>query len=278
MGLQDTPSRFDGWAIFKEGRSTRGGFNSMPAEPPPPPKVSVYVDAFNLYYCALRFTPYKWLNLDALCRAALPGKDIQKIRVFSANVSATSTDPGITIRQQTYFRALKTIPNLELHLGTFLKSEIWAPLVNAFPPGAVTFWNEGDPPPASKTDPVIGVSSNGTQMARVHKREEKGSDVNIASFLLIDAFTNQFDEAVVISNDSDLKTPIEYVVKAMGKPVTVVHPCRPASPGHKATHPGRELRSIATASIVITDAMLSASQFPPSMTDANGTITKPQTW
>ena len=29
-------------------------------------RTRVYVDAFNLYYGALRGTPYKWLDLDAL--------------------------------------------------------------------------------------------------------------------------------------------------------------------------------------------------------------------
>ena len=29
---------------------------------------NVYVDAFNLYYGALKGTAYKWLDLDRLCR------------------------------------------------------------------------------------------------------------------------------------------------------------------------------------------------------------------
>jgi hypothetical protein len=245
---------------------------------PPAPKVSVYVDAFNLYYCALRYTPYKWLNIDALCRLAAPGKQIHRIKVFSANVSAIPSNPGMGNRQQIYFRALRTIPHLEICLGTFLSSKVWMPLVNPFPAGSVAFWPEGDPQPPSRTDPVIGVAADGTQMARVLKREEKGSDVNIASHLLIDAFTSQFDEAIVISNDSDLATPIQYVAKTLGRPVTMLHPCRAAQSRRKATRPGRALQRVATASAEISDAMLAASQFPTVMHDANGTITKPPRW
>jgi len=33
---------------------------------------NVYVDGFNLYYGCLKGTPYKWLDLGALCQALLP--------------------------------------------------------------------------------------------------------------------------------------------------------------------------------------------------------------
>jgi len=34
------------------------------------------------------------------------------------------------------------------------------------------------------------------------KSEEKGSDVNIATYLLVDAFDDQYETAVVVTNDS----------------------------------------------------------------------------
>ena len=46
-------------------------------------------------------------------------------------------------------------------------------------------------------------------MASVARREEKGSDVNVATHLLVDIFGGAVDAAVVISNDSDLKLPID---------------------------------------------------------------------
>jgi hypothetical protein len=34
--------------------------------------VSPYIDGFNLYYDALNWTPYKWLDLGKLAQALLP--------------------------------------------------------------------------------------------------------------------------------------------------------------------------------------------------------------
>jgi len=48
-------------------------------------------------------------------------------------------------------------------------------------------------------------------MASVARREEKGSDVNVASHLLIDVLTDAVDAVIVISNDSDLAYPISFV-------------------------------------------------------------------
>ncbi len=53
-------------------------------------------------------------------------------------------------------------------------------------------------------------------------REEKGSDVNVASHLLLDTLQGGVDAAVVISNDSDLRLPIEQTRTRV--PVGLVNP------------------------------------------------------
>jgi hypothetical protein len=45
-------------------------------------------------------------------------------------------------------------------------------------------------------------------MVRYLRLEEKGSDVNVASHLLLDVLSGTIDAAVVVSNDSDLAFPI----------------------------------------------------------------------
>ena len=40
-------------------------------------------------------------------------------------------------------------------------------------------------------------------IAEFHSMEEKGSDVNLAAYLLNDAWMNLFEAAVVVSNDTD---------------------------------------------------------------------------
>ena len=53
----------------------------------------VYVDGFNLYYGALRGTPWKWLDLPALFAKVLqPRHDILKVKYFTARVSGTAAE------------------------------------------------------------------------------------------------------------------------------------------------------------------------------------------
>ncbi|MFJ8139130.1 hypothetical protein [Streptomyces sp. NPDC096013] len=61
-------------------------------------------------------------------------------------------------------------------------------------------------------------------MASFANREEKGSDVNVASHLLIDVLTQAVDAAVVISNDSDLSFPLREARRKV--PVGLVNPSR----------------------------------------------------
>jgi hypothetical protein len=56
-------------------------------------RTNVYVDGFNLFYGALKGSPYKWLNLEALCQRLLPKDSIRQIRYFTAKVSARPGDP-----------------------------------------------------------------------------------------------------------------------------------------------------------------------------------------
>ena len=99
--------------------------------------------------------------------------------------------------------------------------------------------------------------------------KEKGSDVNLATYLLCDGFNKDYQVAVVISSDSDLVEPIKVVINQLGLPVGVLHPHR-----RKST----ELSAIATFYRPIRERALKTSQFPSVLTDADGTITKPTTW
>lgn len=49
--------------------------------------------------------------------------------------------------------------------------------------------------------------------------EEKGIDVNVAAHLLVDVLANGFDAAVVLSNYSDLRRPVQ---KARGPTLRTV--------------------------------------------------------
>ena len=63
-----------------------------------------------------------------------------------------------------------------------------------------------------------------TQRVWVDKTEEKGSDVNLASHLVRDAYQQAFQVAVLITNDSDLAEPVRIVRQELNLPVGVLNP------------------------------------------------------
>ncbi|MCX6027672.1 MAG: NYN domain-containing protein, partial [Chloroflexi bacterium] len=79
-----------------------------------------YVDGLNLYYRAVKGTPHKWLDLEALLRGLLrPENDLVRIRYFTADVSGRR-DPSAPLRQQAYLRALGRNSVVSIHKGNFL--------------------------------------------------------------------------------------------------------------------------------------------------------------
>lgn len=145
-------------------------------------RIIVYIDGFNLYYGLLKPNPaVKWLDLKALGALLRPGCDVL-VRYFTAQVRPVP-DPSSQSRQRLYLRAVETLyPSVTIHYGRFTAHQVRmayvAPLV-----------------PMVKT-------------ALVWKTEEKGSDVNIATYLLLDGHDGLYDEAIVISGDSDLVEPV----------------------------------------------------------------------
>jgi len=106
----------------------------------------------------------------------------------------------------------------------------------------------------------------------VLRTEEKGSDVNLASWLLADCFNGCFDYAVVISNDSDLETPIQMVTQQYKKQVKVINPDKPRFASKK-------LAKVATSNfITIHPWVYGKSQFNVTLTDTMGTFNKPSSW
>ncbi len=64
---------------------------------------------------------------------------------------------------------------------------------------------------------------------KVIKTEEKGSDVNMATHLLRDGFRNEYQAAVMITNDSDLLEPVRIVRQELGFTIGILNPHQRAS-------------------------------------------------
>lgn len=213
----------------------------------PPRRTIVYVDGFNLYYGAVKGTPYRWLDLGALCNRLIPNDDVVGIKYFTAHVKDHPGKAGTSRRQLTYLRALRTVPHLTVHLGHFLTRPVTRALVK---------------PP-----------KRGPKFREVWQTEEKGSDVNLASHLLIDGFRARYDLAVVISNDGDLKEPVRFVREELDAPVGVFNP-------HKARSWALSPRVLPMGSYYrpIKASHVRQCQFPDVLADAKGEIRKPSRW
>lgn len=214
----------------------------------------IYVDGFNLYFRLLDKRPaVKWLNIKALADKLLrPENIITNVRYYTAHVSGRM-DRTSPARQQLYLDALQTLPEISVHLGAFLTSEKFAGLAK---------------PPNFR--PKVGLAEPWPDVVKVIKVEEKGSDVNLACHLLLDAFQGNFDVAAVLSNDSDLVEPIRIVTQVLGKPVGLLSPV--ANPNPQLQRASSFVRRISVSDLV-------ASQFQDVLTRNDGSVVrKPLGW
>jgi hypothetical protein len=212
-----------------------------------PIRTNVYVDGFNLYYGALRSSPYRWLNLLKLSEGLLRTDNvINRIRYFTARVTPRKDDLTVTERQAAFLRAISTIPNLSVHFGLFLTNEAMMP------------------------------RADGSGTVKVLKTEEKGSDVNLASFLLLDACDRDFETALVVSNDSDLVVPLQEARRRYGVKIGIS--CPVLTPRR---WPNRELVEASDFNVHLTSKrrrLLRDSQFPDELSDESGVFRKSEGW
>ena len=197
----------------------------------------------------------KWVNTRELAKNILNASHvITRVNYYIARVSARAHDPNAPARQAVYLSALSTIPDLVIHEGTFMTSEPWMPL--ATPPQA-------KPPGYTWAMPA-------PTLVKVVKSEEKGSDVNLGAHLVRDAFTNAFDSAVVLTNDSDLVEPIRIAIHEAGKRVGLLAPVK---------YPNQSLMAASSFYLHVRNGHLAQSQLPPQIVLRDGTvISRPATW
>jgi uncharacterized LabA/DUF88 family protein len=213
------------------------------------PTASIYVDGLNLYRQKLVWHPSsKWLDLVKLAELMLPTHEIVRVRYFSAKVKAPATDPNAPNRQLIYWRALRTFePVLTLHEGTMRVDK--RKLVS-FPR---KYLADGSP-----------------VLSRVLKIEEKGSDVSLASHMVLDAATDPSDLHVLVSSDSDFEPTLSILRKDLGISTGLFSPIEKPAGSLLATDP--------LIVKVIRKAFLLNSQLPVQLSDEHGVITRPDSW
>ena len=130
---------------------------------------NLYIDGFNLYYRALRDTPFRWLDLRKLAETLFAQDTIHRVCYFTARLDSRPGNPAQPQRQQAYLRALATLSGFDAYYGVFRSGTKRRPLAEPSPG-----------PPAH---------------VLVRDSEEKGSDVNLATRLLVDGFNGEYVRA-----------------------------------------------------------------------------------
>ncbi|MFN8366938.1 MAG: NYN domain-containing protein [Candidatus Kapaibacterium sp.] len=141
-------------------------------------RVIAYVDGFNLYFGIREagFDNYRWLNVKLLVEKLLkPHQELILVKYFTSRVS---NNPDKQKRQSTYIDAIEST-GTKIIYGNYQDGKIECNRCGHF-------WRAA---------------------------KEKMTDVNIATAIMVDAFQDSYDMAMLISGDSDLTPPIKEVHK-----------------------------------------------------------------
>lgn len=202
-------------------------------------RVISYIDGFNLYF-GLRsrgWRKYYWLDLAGMSRAILkPGQTLVHCHYFTARIRTDGRSQDAR-RQSIWLDALATRTDITCHFGHYLPKP-----QRCFNCGAT--WTS---------------------------HEEKMTDVNIATQLLVDAYEDRFDTALIVSGDSDLTTPIKRVRERFPKKRLIV-----AFPPNRRSD---QLRKAAHGHLVIGADSLRQNLLPDEITTASGfVLRRPSQW
>lgn len=199
-------------------------------------KLNVYIDGFNLYFGMVEsgLKNCKWLDLYALANLIKNNSHtLNSVKYFTSRVN---NNPAKQKRQNTYIDALLTTP-ITLIQGQFRSEKMRCNMCG----------NE------------------------YYDSKEKMTDVNIATHMIIDAYKDEYDVAILISGDSDLVPPVKEIRKNfINKEILVAFPPKRES---------NELKKIANSSFVIGKNKLLNCQFAPELIDKYGVkLTRPIEW
>jgi hypothetical protein len=242
-------------------------------------RVGVYIDGFNLYYgarvlCGRGTAGWRWLDVRSLAEdlaqraAGWEEPSMEKIVYCTARIDGASNPAGHA-EQDVYLKALLASGTVDLiEYGHYVSRVKKAPLA--------TPDRKGRPVLSESAWPVMVQDREGTPvpdarfMVSYAHREEKGSDVNVASHLLLDVLEQSVDAAIVISNDSDLRFPIQQARARV--PVGTVNPSHAWLAGDLK---GRPTDGVGNHWwLQLNDADIRAHQ----LSDPCGRYTKPPPW
>jgi len=203
-------------------------------------RIASYIDGFNLYF-GLRskgWRKYYWLDPAALSRSLLkPDQQLVACNYFTARIRSHTNGGQSNARQSLWIDALQAQPDIQCQFGHYLSKE------------------------------------RRCRACRITWKdfEEKMTDVKIATQILVDAFDNAYDTALIISGDSDLVPPLQAIRNRQpDKRIIVAFP-----PGRRS----EQLRQVAHGCFTIGEVKLRKNLLPDEIALPNGHILRrPAKW
>lgn len=208
----------------------------------------VYIDGFNLYHGIVDsgWRYYLWLDLLSLSRKLLsPKQRLVTVRYFTAH----RLNPDKKERQKQYIAALKECCGLTPFYGVFKEKEISCPICR----GRIKHCPKCE--------------------NRLKIPEEKMSDVNLAVEMTCDAFTDEFDTAIIVSGDNDFVGLVRSIRKQFPEKQVIIYfpPMRDRNVDH--------LKDVASNHFTITEEILKNSQLPDEVSRRGGRkLKRPAAW
>jgi uncharacterized LabA/DUF88 family protein len=200
-------------------------------------KVLAYIDGFNLYFGmkSMNWQRYYWLDLNLMIESLLkPDQELTGVKYFTSRVT---DNPKKQKRQNDYLEALELNSSIKIFFGKYqitTKECSNCKFINLYP-------------------------------------NEKMTDVNIATELITDAYSDLFDVALLVSADSDLVSPV-IKVRDLFKQKSVVI-CFPPNRHSK------DLELAANKHFYIKEDSLSNSQLPDFIQKLDGyNLSRPTRW
>lgn len=248
-------------------------------------RVGVFIDGFNLYYggesiMGRQAPGWRWLDLraafSAIAATKWPGVTVVAPVVYCTSRILGRVSLDAQKRQDDYLRALNKAAAIDhVEFGIFIEKTKTRPIATADKKNRPVVWKARYP--VVIKDVATGNIATGVDvpeaafMVTVGDREEKGSDVNVASHLLIETLEQNIEAAVVVSNDSDLEFAVREARKRI--PVGVVNPNRKPTAARLKSDP------IAGAAAGHWEYQLVAADLLPyQLPDPCYGVAKPPTW
>lgn len=202
------------------------------------PKVIVYIDGFNVYFGLKEsnWHRYYWLDYPALGQRLAhqlkeDNTELVTTKYFSSRISAPEAKRK---RQAVFLEALECRGNIEFYWGNYRETHY---------------------------------KCSGCERPN-YVPNEKQTDVNIATQMIIDGFQDRFDTAILIGGDSDLVPPVVAIRQVLKKRVICVFPPRRIS---------KELNKACNGVFHLNEADLRQNQLPDQIVKPDGfALERPQ--